>query len=274
MKIAKAIIAASLAAVFSFCTASCSLESENIVENTISFDSINQITASLSSTDLRINLGNENSVYYKVYESLEPDVSEKDGKLKIVSEKKKSASLNFNTSTYIEVTLNKKQLDDIDLTLSSGDVQINDINVNGNIQTSSGNIKINNVENSNNISLQASSGDISLKKCSFKTLKNKTESGDIYLERINSNNIIIEAKSGDTDIVDTDICNIEANSHSGNVKIKLNGNENDINYDLSANSGSIKVGDSSYEDQYINNNNADKTIKCKTKSGNITVRLS
>ena len=72
MKKKKAIISAFLAVVLSACAVGCSMTNENVVENTISLESVDQLSANLSSINLSIELGEKNSIHYRVYESLEP----------------------------------------------------------------------------------------------------------------------------------------------------------------------------------------------------------
>ena len=274
MKKKKAIISAFLAVVLSACAVGCSMTNENVVENTISLESVDQLSANLSSINLSIELGEKNSIHYRVYESLEPTVSEKNGTLNIKSKKgKKSGFFSSSNDNYIEITLNKKQLDDIDISLSSGNVELKDLNVSGKIKTSSGNIKINNVEKGNELFIEASSGNIDINKCSINKLENKSSSGNIELNGIKANNIIIDTSSGNASISDTDICDINAESGSGNIVLDLNGKEIECNCDLSVSSGKIKVDGNSYKDKYTQNNNAKNTIKCRTSSGNIKVRF-
>ena len=252
--------------------ASCGLTTENVKEESIPLENVSSITAELKSTDLRVRLGSENLLRYRVYESLAPTVTQAGGRLKIVSGEGRDFRIDSESNNdFIELTLTRKQLDDLDIELSSGDVVFDSFDINGSITTASGDIEIDNAENAGDVALKANSGDITVKDCNFKSLSKKTSSGDAVLENITADDMTLEATSGNTDIRCKKLCGIASESDSGDVNIRLSGSREEIGYELRAKSGSIKVGSETYDDNYVNIGSAPQKIKCSTSSGDITI---
>lgn len=275
MDIIRSIMAAVLSAVTALSITACALTNEEVNEATIPLESVTTIEADLKSTDLKIRLGDENKVHYRVYKSLTPTVSDSSGKLSIVSGNGRSIR-NFSKSedNYIEVILDKKELGRIDLKASSGDILLDGFDIGGKIKTSSGNIVIKNVSDGRDLTIEASSGDVDMTDCNFKSISKKTSSGDSEFSGVKADSFKLEANSGNTEISGADVCDIESESNSGNVDIRLSGKRQDVNYDIRVNTGDIKINGGEYDDDYSENNDSDKTVKVKTSSGDIEINIS
>ncbi|MBR6385025.1 MAG: DUF4097 family beta strand repeat protein [Ruminococcus sp.] len=278
MKKSRVLMLISAIAMLSSCLTACgisSFASENVKEDTVKLENINQLTANLSSTDLRVKFGDENKLHYRVYESLVPEINQKNGRLDIESPQNSGIHMhNDSKDNYIEITLNKNQLDTIDIDASSGDILFDSIDMGGKIKTSSGDIDLMNIENGKDINIEVSSGDLDFRNCNFTTVNKISSSGDTHFEKVNADKFTLESTSGETKIKDSDICDMEIKSTSGDIEMNLNGKQNDCNFELSVTSGSITVGGGSYKDNCTINNNADKTIKCNATSGEIEINFN
>lgn len=275
MSIRKYITTAVLTAAVAIGTTACAFTQEDVKEDTVPLESVSGLDVDLMSTDITIKLGSENKVYYKVYESLAPTVAQNGEKLSIRSGKGRNTRMSSDKKdNYIEVTLDKKELGDIDIEASSGDITVDGFDISGKIKTSSGDIEISNIANGKDIAIEASSGKVELEHCNFKTVNKKTSSGDCKFNDVKADRFVLEAESGDTDISGSEISDIESESSSGNVDIDLNGKREDCNFDISVESGGIKINGGRYEDGFTENNNADNTIKIKTTSGDIEINIT
>ena len=249
-------------------------DSDNITEKTIMLDSVNQLEINLSSMNLRVNFGDENKVHYKTHRSLEPTVTQADGKLRIISEKNCTFFIfRMLYENYVEITLNKKQLYDVDVKISSGNISFDGLDISGKTETASGNTEIKNVNNGKSLNIKTASGNINLESCSFNEITEKQISGNSHFDDVTADKIYIKSTSGNTNI-DSNICDMDIESCSGNVNLTLKGSENDCNYNLSVCSGTLKINGNSFDKKYSQNNNADKNIKCSLTSGNIKINFN
>ena len=310
MNKAKGTVTILAALVLSAGLASCGNLTESVKEETISLGNVASIEANLKSTDLRVKLGSENKLRYRVYESIAPSVTQDKDKLSIVSgEGTYFHVVSTQEDNFIELTLTEKQLEDLDIELSSGDVVFNDIDLDGDISTSSGNIEIYGSENGKDVNLTSSTGDITVKNSGFKSLNKKSSSGkssfenvktdEAYLEStsgdttaagctfgslrkksstgasqfddITCGDMNLEASSGSTSLTCTSVCDIVSVSESGDVSIRFPGSRSEFDCELSADSGSISVGGNSYDEDYVDIRGAAHKVKCKTSSGDITI---
>jgi len=290
-------------------------QDRKIVEKTIETDEFDDIIIDLSSTDVSIELGDKNEVYYKTVEYLEPTINCENGKLSIINnEENTTYFFSFyipKESNIVNITVKENSLKNLDIDKSSGSLTIKDIDIKGNIGSSSGDIEIDNCQNGDELDVKISSGKFSLKDSSFSKLNKKQSSGDTKLENVKISEFINESTSGSSKIDNCEFEKFDSNATSGSIDIqdsslgdikvkntsgRLNvnnskvenaqlsitsgdldmdivGEQNDYNYDIKAISGNIYLEGNEIEDGFYHNNDSDKNIKIKTTSGNVNIEF-
>ncbi len=265
------VLAAAMAAGLAACGAQELINiSSKTSENEFALESASALTADLDSTDLRITLGDENKIHYKVPELLEPVVTQENGTLTLTNKKQKPGTIiNATSENYIEITLDSKALGDVDIDLDSGNVSFDGFDIGGSITTDSGDIKIKNAENGGDIVLKADSGNVTVSNGSFASVSKETDSGDACFENVNAGSFLLRSDSGSTKLTGAEPCDIDHVSDSGSLTIELNG-DSGLGFDISSGSGSITVGENKCSGSYVRDGGS-STIKAKTDSGSVTV---
>lgn len=273
------IAAAFLTAVIALGAASCgsinvSPSTSEVVEKTVDIGETDSLDISLNVSKLTVKLGDKNQVHYRVCKEIEPKVSENGGVLSVKVDE--GVRINFSGSdddNYIEITLTKKKLEDIDVRLSSGSAFFDGLDIDGRVKASSGSIGVKNVTDGGDIDLSASSGSIGLTDCKFKTVREETSSGSAYAENVTAQRIDLLASSGSISAELTQLCNTNIKTSSGSIYVKLTCGENDSNFDLSVSSGDIRFNGEDHDRKYRKDNGKDVTVKCEASSGDIEVTL-
>lgn len=146
---------------------------------------------------------------------------------------------------------------------SSGRIRLNNLEGNLNMESSSGSQKIENIDG--NVQAEASSGRVLMENINGNVTV-KTSSGSIQLDNI-SGAITAKASSGR---INGNQVLLKGNSYfktsSGGIKVDLKNQIDEINFALSASSGSIRVGDSKYDDHY-ESTGGNINVKATSNSG-------
>ncbi|MBW3468454.1 hypothetical protein EGN73_11620 [Arthrospiribacter ruber] len=170
---------------------------------------------------------------------------------------------------------------------NSGSIRLMGVEVGtGNFTASSGSIRAEAV--AGKLQCQVNSGSIRLKDV-LGDVDAKASSGSIKMEdvqgradaKVNSGSIRLSgvkeigelsASSGNIRVEQSFLGpNSSFHANSGNVRVVTLSNLEDFNYDLSAGSGAVRVGESSGRKNLKVNNNAEHTIKGKVGSGSIRI---
>ena len=285
--------------------------SKNIVEDTVQINPFSELYLESDASNIIIKLGNENKVSYRTVEELVPEITENDDRLSIISKRKTTFDFNmgFNNNQYIEIEVNEAGLKNLNVIVASGDVSIEDLDIEGMIKSSSGDIAIVNCKEGKDIELKNSSGSITLTDANFENITHKQSSGDTEFERVEAKTVIMGQSSGSTEIyslkadslesrVTSGSCkisnsevpdlsihvtsgqingkfivsdNIYLHATSGDVNFEIEGKENDYNYAIKATSGDIKIADTKIEKKYEKDNGSDNTITVDATSGDIVI---
>lgn len=278
MKKTKMILAVILAGLISSGVQACGisklLHKGNLVEDTIHLDAVSVLNADLSCADITIRRGSENKLYYKMNEELVPEIMQENGTLTV----KKSSHINrpmlFDREHKLEITLDSKTLDSLDISLTSGDICVDGFNFGGRIHTTSGDISVYHTQNGSELTLESTSGEIELRGCKFQSIYKKQVSGDTRMEQVETGQLYLQSTSGEHKITQAVVGDMEIKCTSGDTELELIGSEDDYNYALSCTSGDIRVADTKSGKKYERNHNADYTITAKTTSGDFRLRFS
>ncbi len=192
----------------------------------------------------RMNIGMiSGSLIFKVPGNINLDIDNSSGRV-MVSGVNSNEFLVEASSGSLEIENIKA---DAKVSTSSGRIRLNGLDGNLYIESSSGSQKIENVNG--NVKAEASSGRILMENING-DITAGTSSGSIHLDNISG---AITAKASSGSIKGNQVL-LKGNSYfktsSGAIKIDLENQINDINFTLSASSGSLHVGDSKYDDNY------------------------
>ncbi len=226
-----------------------SLYEKKVLEN----DKIDQIDITHTSTDVKIiptkdqNMTVElnGKVSKRVKDQYKLEVKEDGEKVKIAvirDDNQWFSGLDLNNSNVdLNLKLPEKIYELIHINLSSGDMDLNEIQA-------------------KEVSLITSSGDINVKKGEVeKRLSINSSSGDLMLQNLKAETLHVDLASGDSSIKHTETKSVMLASKSGNVQM------NDVK-------GDIEVVVSSADTKIVNNEmNSD--IKIESSSGDVDIHF-
>ena len=256
-------------------------ETSVMADKTIPLGDIKTVDTDLSISKFVIKLGEKNEVHYRVCEEIEPVISESEGKLTVKRKDNKSYSYTgTDADNYIEVTLSKKLLDDVNIRMTAGDVCIEGIDFGGTIKNSSGSISVTGCNSERDIDLKTSSGGIGLKDSRLGKVDADSSSGSISISDCKSDkDISLTSSSGGIGLKDSKLGKVDADSSSGNISISDCKSDKDIS--LTSSSGEIVIKNcvlgkvnarSSSGNQYIEGVTSEM-LDLDSISGNTTVEL-
>jgi hypothetical protein len=157
---------------------------------------------------------------------------------------------------------------DIHASAGSGSIELSNINGNVKGKIGSGSAKIQEVKGS----LEYSSGSGGISATSIDgTVHVSLTSGNAKLDDITELGDL-KVTSGNFNATNAGLgASTKINGTSGNFRIQTFSNLKDFNYDLSATSGNITVGNSRSGRNLIIDNGAEKSVKGSVTSGNISI---
>lgn len=178
----------------------------------------------------------------------------------------------------LEIEVPEKEYENIVVTASSGDIELNGLQANElKFETSSGDMEIANLEG-DTIKSVASSGTISMKNSSAKNFEFEASSGDVLLENI-VGDVKALTSSGSINLDNDEISgNLFAEASSGDVNVAYNEKPTSllINFEHSSGEEEINIDGVNYEertdDRIIGKIGSGKyELKIKTSSGDFTL---
>lgn len=154
-----------------------------------------------------------------------------------------------------DITLNKINVEeDINLAASSGEIEAQDINAKQLfVSSNSGEVEIENALVSSLIEVESVSGDIELQETSTEEVRLSANSGRILLNQVNANKYEVETTSG-------------------NIRMNLSGNIADFKMAAEVNSGTIYLNDQKVG-KSLTSLNGSKTLTADANSGNIYINI-
>lgn len=278
-------------------------------EEKVSVDQIEQIEISSSFIDMEVTQTEQEEIQLvlmgKVSSSLEEDVrihSKQSGSTLIidakVNDKKwvtgfKRISLTlqvqlpmkFNKDIVMkgtsgDISLEKVQLNSVQLQASSGDIHVQDVNVRSSLKTkvSSGDVNIANVK-AHLMSHQSSSGDVEVKQSMATVIRAESTSGDVNIQEC-SGKMDLKSTSGNVEIVLSKLMDdMQLASTSGDIKIDLQHTPSDVEVEFKSSSGDgrVRIPEIYFEVKKDNQIHAFKGVKepkivARTSSGDFTLR--
>ena len=163
-----------------------------------------------------------------------------------------------------------------DIELSSGKLTVENSNLNeAQIENEYGDIKLSTINDENqwmdsfNITMNSGKLDLSNLYCKKLELENKygdNNLSSVMLEKFHGN-----FDSGDLSITDALVDEIQVENSYGNISMKLLGKMDDYKYDIKSQYGSVKIGNSTYENNVSIDHGGEKEISLKVSSGNIEI---
>lgn len=218
---------------------------------TSSLDGINEIRVNAYSAAINIIPENASNIKVHFYgdltsnnSSTKPEIQcYKSGNSLVITEVKKTnttlgfLSSNIKLDVYIPSDYNK----DVELTSSSGDINVNEYKFNKlDCNLSSGDLNMNDI-NANTFNYSNSSGDLKAGKLTTNTTSLISSSGSINIDTFNGD-LKSESSSGDTNIKYGDFHNsIDMHSSSGQIVLTLPSSA-EFSLDASASSGNVTCG--------------------------------
>lgn len=229
-------------------------------DNTMDLDDFDNIKVDVDSMDISLVKGDEYKIEYHCIKDKEPEINVENNILDVKRKTQNNFNFFFMSMDSERLTITVPEDQNVDIVVSSGDINVNAVNVEGKIRTSSGDIDIND-SNGESLSVEATSGDISIERCEYEDeLKVKQTSGDSKLFEVKADDLSVEGTSG-AKIID--------NCEAKKAYIKTN-------------SGDKSVSSSEFEDLTVDGTSGDTTvkdskigeIKSKTTSGTFEMRSS
>lgn len=285
--------------------------SENMVENTVDIEAFDELNVDADMSNVFVKLGKDNKVSYKLPEELTPEITQEGKKLTITSKKKKTFDfmMGFTQAQYIIIEVNEKGLKNLNINLASGDISIEELDIDGRLKTSSGDIYITGCEAGKDVDVKASSGSIEVIDSNFESFNHKQSSGNTKIENMEAKKVTMSQSSGSSKVDSLKADTLEAKVNSGSYKIsnsKVNdanisstsgdidadklscdklylhatsgdidlgivGAEDEFNYSVKATSGSVKVGTTSIKKKYEKDNGSDKSITVDVTAGDVNI---
>ncbi|MBR4082677.1 MAG: DUF4097 family beta strand repeat protein [Lachnospiraceae bacterium] len=141
------------------------------------------------------------------------------------------------------------------------------------VQLGAGKMQLGNLQ-AQKMKIELGAGQILAKDFEVSDVEIGVGAGDIELEEAKLGEVKIEVGAGNCKIQGSISEDVEAECAMGNITLKINGNEEDFDYELECVSGNLKVGDMEYSGlakETEVDNAADKKLDLKCVMGNIEV---
>lgn len=251
-------------------------------KETIKYDNTKEILIDSSSSDVFVIPEDRDNIYveFETYEKGQYLEIRDGSRVEIKTRSDLDFGITLGGTDYrLYVYVPREYSQELTVDLSSGDVHIDNMDLEViDLHLSSGDVKLNNI-NANSIVADLSSGDIVFDNVTCKRLETDLSSGNIELERF-IGDIKGKSSSGDINVEYIDkMGNIDYRLSSGEVVIDYRHVEVDGEFDLSTSSGDIEMDMSldeyeRLEEDRVVGSNGKKTyqIVIDTSSGDITIK--
>lgn len=178
--------------------------------------------------------------------------------------------LNINISSG-RLNINNINLDKLDVKVSSGSITLRNVKTVNDIylKSSSGRINLTNVE-SNNLTIKSSSGGITAKDLKANKIDTNISSGKTNLTNIEAITLIIKSSSGRITLNNNTAQHTTINSNSGSVIITEQRLRDEISFDIKVSSRTITLYGVKYK-QVTDTNNVTNTYTITVQSGNVKI---
>lgn len=182
-------------------------------------------------------------------------------------------TLNLHTDVGdINITLYTiETLDLLHASATTGDITMNDGSINDlSLTVTTGDIVFNRIDSTGDIIVRATTGDITLDMITSATLDIKATTGDVVGSQSTiSSTVKIEIITGDIDLDEVDATSYDFKTTTGYISFKNYGTET-YRYDLETTLSDIIVNQVSQGDRHVTTI-GDRSIKARTTTGKITI---
>lgn len=226
--------------------------------------------AGASSMDIEICKSKTGKNYVEYYDTDDwtSRVDVKDRVLKFTTDDKGKhkavVSLGFGKDTAARLYLADAEYKEISVTTLSGYVTIQDVNAETvNVSASSGDLYMKNINAPDSIMATSSSGDIDLENATAKQIELGANSGDIEMQDITAESLRMSTSSGDIDLESGDAEKFDITTSSGDVDMEITAGRA-YRFETKTNSGAVDVPDGDADSDYL--------CKIVTSSGDVDVK--
>ena len=226
--------------------------------------------AGASSMDIEICKSKTGKNYVEYYDTDDwtSHVDVKDHVLKFTTDDKGThkavVSLGFGKDTAARLYLADAEYKEIAVTTLSGYVTIQDVNAGTvNVSASSGDLYMKNINVPDSIMATSSSGDIDLENATAKQIELGANSGDIEMQDITAESLRMSTSSGDIDLESCDAEKFDITTSSGDVDMEITAGRT-YRFETKTNSGAVDVPDGDADSDYL--------CKIVTSSGDVDVK--
>lgn len=238
------------------------------VQITDAFDKIEIAGASSMDVEIRKSKTGNNYVEYYDTDDWTSHVDVKDHVLKFTTDDKGKhkaiVSLGFGKDTVARLYLVDAEYKEIAVTTLSGYVTIQDVNVGiVNVSASSGDLYMKNINVPDSIMATSSSGDMDLVNVTAKQIELGANSGDIEMQDITAESLRMSTSSGDIDLENCDAEGFDITTSSGDVDMEITAGRT-YRFETKTNSGDVDVPDGDADSDYL--------CKIVTSSGDVDVK--
>ena len=248
---------------------------EPIEDDIIPLEPCSELVVSFTQADIILKLGDTDQVHYHTFESQVPVVTKDGDKLGLDQKEYNTAYRSFSDErTYVEITLTQNTLSHVELITTSGDISTEGMDLNGAISATSGDVSVTGSSGGGALTVDTTSGDTAIYSSSFDSLQCTSTSGDLYFDGATLGTFTSTATSGDVSVQNTDLESAGIETTSGNITLSLKGSENDYDFDLSAASGELRLGNRTAEGELKADNGSGRTISAKATSGDISISFT
>lgn len=260
-------------------------------EERLEGDQIEDIEINTSSTDVEVVPSETSEIVVLLDGKINKDLEDKyklnvdhsHNKLSInyvLDENIIGVKLGSAQDTQIQVKVPDKAFNYFQAKTSSGEILINDLEVNEiNVESTSGDQSIINTEAQGHITSRSTSGNISTRKSKVNSANYFATSGNIDVNNLSSKDSVFKTSSGNITFNGEQLkSNMEYETSSGDVAIKFSQTPKSVWLDFKTSSGKpdISIENLSFEDKSKNSTkgvkgNGDYEIKVRTTSGDLTL---
>lgn len=226
--------------------------------------------AGAGSMDIEICKSKTGKNYVEYYDTDDwtSRVDVKDRVLKFTTDDKGThkavVSLGFGKDTAARLYLADAEYKEISVTTLSGYVTIQDVNAETvNVSASSGDLYMKNINAPDSIMATSSSGDIDLENATAKQIELGANSGDIEMQDITAESLRMSTSSGDIDLESGDAEKFDITTSSGDVDMEITAGRA-YRFETKTNSGAVDVPDGDADSDYL--------CKIVTSSGDVDVK--
>lgn len=249
--------------------------SSDILEQSQEVEDFDDLEIEVSSVDVFIMQGDEFQISYKTRSGHEPEITQEGGTLKVRQPSRGFVMFDLGFTQDVDaytITVPEGRSINLRALSSSGDIELDSLDVYASIEASSGEVLLNDTTGER-MEVSTSSGEIDGDKVKNKICCFKSSSGDINMLRMFVDEAECTTSSGDIDINNSEVGRIDCSTTSGEVEIEMQGDPDDYSWNIQTSSGDIEVNETEYKKEYARTGTADKEISIRTSSGDIDVDM-